>query len=295
MNKKLLFVALALSLGLSSKAQVDLVPDTIPEYNEADFINTFKVGQPKVTETVEPGRRTVRTTIEPFNKGSYSIVMGVPTSDFTRSLNYFLEKFTGEDNDYNRSLLLVMNDFLVENLRETPEEIKEVERETPEEIKEVEQTRRYYDTPYADKVHKVNRTKYIERAKIAETVLYSMRQKAMEKRLNMTSNSLSPTMERLLKGNEKVVANTYAPEVVAQVKMICSNYLKETYTKTQENLLVRLGEYLDDEIRANHISRLAVQDIINELDTLKNRTSFNKLRDKIYDIILSVNEASVYM
>jgi hypothetical protein len=56
-----------------------------------------------------------------------------------------------------------------------------------------------------------------------------------------------------------------------------------------------LGEYLDDEIRANHISRLAVQDIINELDTLKNRTSFNKLRDKIYDIILSVNEASVYM
>ena len=59
--------------------------------------------------------------------------------------------------------------------------------------------------------------------------------------------------------------------------------------------MVRLGEYLDDEIRANHISRLAVQDIINELDTLKNRTSFNKLRDKIYDIILSVNEASVNM
>lgn len=271
MNKKLLFVALALSLGLSSKAQVDP-------------INTFVVGQPKVTETVEPGRRTVRTTIEPFNEGSNSNVMGVPTSDFTRSLNYFLEKFTGEDNDYNRSLLLVMNDFLVENLRETPEEIKEVEY-----------TRRSYDTPYADKVHKVNRTKYIERAKIAETVLYSMRQKAMEKRLNMTSNSLSPTMERLLKGNEKVVANTYAPEVVAQVKMICSNYLKETYTKTQENLLVRLGEYLDDEIRANHISRLAVQDIINELDTLKNRTSYNKLKDKIYDIILSVNEASVNM
>ena len=284
MNKKLLFVALALSLGLSSKAQVDLVPDTIPVYNEADFINTFKVGQPKVTETIEPGRRTVRATFEPFNEGSNSNVMDVPTSDFTRSLNYFIEKFTGVDNDYNRSLLLVMNDFLVENLRETPEEIIDVEH-----------ARRAYDTPYADKVHKVNRTKYIERAKIAETVLYSMRQKAMEKRLNMTSNSLSPTMERLLKGNEKVVANTYAPEVVAQVKMICSNYLKETYTKTQENLLVRLGAYLDDEIRANHISRLAVQDIINELDTLKNRTSFNKLRDKIYDIILSVNEASVNM
>ena len=33
----------------------------------------------------------------------------------------------------------------------------------------------------------------------------------------------------------------------------------------------------------------------NELDTLKNRTGFNKLRDKIYDIILSVNEASVNM
>ena len=284
MNKKLLFVALALSLGLSSKAQVDLVPDTVAEYNEADFINTFKVGQPKVTETVESGRRTVRTTIEPFNEGSNSNVMGVPTSDFTRSLNYFIEKFTGEDNDYNRSLLLVMNDFLVVNLRETREEIKEVES-----------TRMSYGTPYADKVHKVNRTKYIERAKIAETVLYSMRQKAMEKRLNMTSNSLSPTMERLLKGNEKVVANTYAPEVVAQVKMICSNYLKETYIKTQEKMLIRLGEYLDDEIRANHISRLAVQDIINELDTLKNRTSYNKLRDKIYDIILSVNEASVNM
>ena len=284
MNKKLLFVALALSLGLSSKAQVDLVPDTIPVYNEADFINTLKFGQPKVTETIEPGRRTVRATFEPFNEGSNSNVMGVPTSDFTRSLNYFIEKFTGVDNDYNRSLLLVMNDFLVENLRETPEEIKEVVH-----------ARMSYGTPYADKVHKVNRTKYIERAKIAETVLYSMRQKAMEKRLNMTSNSLSPTMERLLKGNEKVVANTYAPEVVAQVKMICSNYLKETYTKTQENLLVRLGEYLDDEIRANHISRLAVQDIINELDTLKSRTSFNKLRDKIYDIILSVNEASVNM
>ena len=59
--------------------------------------------------------------------------------------------------------------------------------------------------------------------------------------------------------------------------------------------MVRLGEYLDDEIRANHISRLAVQDIINELDTLKSRTSFNKLRDKIYYIILSVNEASVNM
>lgn len=284
MNKKLLFVALALSLGLSSKAQVDLVPDTIPVYNEADFINTFKVGQPKVTETVEPGRRTVRTTIEPFNEGSNSNPMGVPTSDFTRSLNYFLEKFTGEDNDYNRSLLLVMNDFLVENLRETREEVRDVEV-----------TRLNQDGTYAKRIRQVNRTKYIERAKIAETVLYSMRQKAMEKRLNMTSNSLSPTMERLLKGNEKVVANTYAPEVVAQVKMICSNYLKETYTKTQENLLVRLGEYLDDEIRANHISRLAVQDIINELDTLKNRTSYNKLRDKIYDIILSVNEASVNM
>ena len=288
MNKKLLFVALALSLGLSSKAQVDLVPDTIPVYNEADFIddfvNTFKVGQPKVTETVEPGRRIVRTTIEPFNEGSNSNVMGVPTSDFTRSLNYFLEKFTGEDNDYNRSLLLVMNDFLVVNLRETREEVRDVEV-----------TRLNQDGTYAKRIRQVNRTKYIERAKIAETVLYSMRQKAMEKRLNMTSNSLSPTMERLLKGNEKVVANTYAPEVVAQVKMICSNYLKETYTKTQENLLVRLGEYLDDEIRANHISRLAVQDIINELDTLKSRTSFNKLRDKIYDIILSVNEASVNM
>ena len=284
MNKKLLFVALALSLGLSSKAQVDLVPDTVAEYNEADFINTFKVGQPKVTETVEPGRRTVRTTIEPFNEGSNSNVMGVPTSDFTRSLNYFVEKFTGVDNDYNRSLLLVMNDFLVVNLRETREEVRDVEV-----------TRLNQDGTYAKRIRQVNRTKYIERAKIAETVLYSMRQKAMEKRLNMTSNSLSPTMERLLKGNEKVVANTYAPEVVAQVKMICSNYLKETYTKTQENLLVRLGEYLDDEIRANHISRLAVQDIINELDTLKNRTSFNKLRDKIYDIILSVNEASVYM
>ena len=284
MNKKLLFVALALSLGLSSKAQVDLVPDTIPEYNEADFINTFKVGQPKVTETVEPGRRTVRTTVEPFNEGSYSIVMGVPTSDFTRSLNYFLEKFTGEDNDYNRSLLLVMNDFLVVNLRETREEVRDVEV-----------TRLNQDGTYAKRIRQVNRTKYNERAKIAETVLYSMRQKAMEKRLNMTSNSLSPTMERLLKGNEKVVANTYAPEVVAQVKMICSNYLKETYIKTQENLLVRLGEYLDDEIRANHISRLAVQDIINELDTLKSRTSYNKLRDKIYDIILSVNEASVNM
>lgn len=288
MNKKILFVALALSLGLSSKAQVDLVPDTIPVYNEADFIddfvNTFKVGQPKVTETVEPGRRTVRTTIEPFNEGSNSNVMGVPTSDFTRSLNYFLEKFTGEDNDYNRSLLLVMNDFLVVNLRETREEVRDVEI-----------TRLNQDGTYAKRIRQVNRTKYIERAKIAETVLYSMRQKAMEKRLNMTSNSLSPTMERLLKGNEKVVANTYAPEVVAQVKMICSNYLKETYTKTQENLLVRLGEYLDDEIRANHISRLAVQDIINELDTLKNRTSYNKLRDKIYDIILSVNEASVNM
>lgn len=288
MNKKLLFVALALSLGLSSKAQVDLVPDTIPVYNEADFIddfvNTFKVGQPKVTETVEPGRRTVRTTIEPFNEGSNSNVMGVPTSDFTRSLNYFIEKFTGVDNDYNRSLLLVMNDFLVVNLRETREEIKEVE-----------QTRMSYGTPYADKVHKVNRTKYIERAKIAETVLYSMRQKAMEKRLNMTSNSLSPTMERLLKGNEKVVSNTYAPEVVEQVKLICSNYLKETYIKTQEKMLIRLGEYLDDEIRANHISRLAVQDIIKELDNLKNRTSYNKLRDEIYDIILSVNEASVNM
>lgn len=288
MNKKLLFVALALSLGLSSKAQVDLVPDTVAEYNEADFIadfiNTFKVGQPKVTETVEPGRRTVRTTIEPFNEGSNSNVMGVPTSDFTRSLNYFLEKFTGEDNDYNRSLLLVMNDFLVVNLRETREEVRDVEV-----------TRLNQDGTYAKRIRQVNRTKYIERAKIAETVLYSMRQKAMEKRLNMTSNSLSPTMERLLKGNEKVVANTYAPEVVAQVKMICSNYLKETYTKTQENLLVRLGEYLDDEIRANHISRLAVQDIINELDTLKNRTSYNKLKDKIYDIILSVNEASVNM
>ena len=271
MNKKLLFVALALSLGLSSKAQVDP-------------INTFVVGQPKVTETVEPGRRTVRTTIEPFNEGSNSNVMGVPTSDFTRSLNYFIEKFTGEDNDYNRSLLLVMNDFLVVNLRETREEVRDVEI-----------TRLNQDGTYAKRIRQVNRTKYIERAKIAETVLYSMRQKAMEKRLNMTSNSLSPTMERLLKGNEKVVANTYAPEVVAQVKMICSNYLKETYTKTQENLLVRLGEYLDDEIRANHISRLAVQDIINELDTLKNRTSFNKLRDKIYDIILSVNEASVNM
>ena len=284
MNKKLLFVALALSLGLSSKAQVDLVPDTIPVYNEVDPINTFVVGQPKVTETVEPGRRTVRTTIEPFNEGSNSNVMGVPTSDFTRSLNYFIEKFTGEDNDYNRSLLLVMNDFLVVNLRETREEVRDVEI-----------TRLNQDDTYAKRIRQVNRTKYIERAKIAETVLYSMRQKAMEKRLNMTSNSLSPTMERLLKGNEKVVANTYAPEVVAQVKMICSNYLKETYTKTQENLLVRLGEYLDDEIRANHISRLAVQDIINELDTLKNRTSFNKLRDKIYDIILSVNEASVNM
>lgn len=288
MNKKLLFVALALSLGLSSKAQVDLVPDTIPEYYEADFIadfvNTFKVGQPKVTETVVPGRRIVRTTIEPFNEGSNSNVMGVPTSDFTRSLNYFIEKFTGEDNDYNRSLLLVMNDFLVVNLRETREEVRDVEV-----------TRLNQDGTYAKRIRQVNRTKYIERAKIAETVLYSMRQKAMEKRLNMTSNSLSPTMERLLKGNEKVVANTYAPEVVAQVKMICSNYLKETYTKTQENLLVRLGEYLDDEIRANHISRLAVQDIINELDTLKNRTSYNKLRDKIYDIILSVNEASVNM
>ena len=284
MNKKLLFVALALSLGLSSKAQVDLVPDTIPEYNEADFINTFKVGQPKVTETVEPGRRTVRTTVEPFNEGSYSIVMGVPTSDFTRSLNYFLEKFTGEDNDYNRSLLLVMNDFLVVNLRETREEVRDVEV-----------TRLNQDGTYAKRIRQVNRTKYIERAKIAETVLYSMRQKAMEKRLNMTSNSLSPTMERLLKGNEKVVSNTYAPEVVEQVKLICSNYLKETYIKTQENLLVRLGEYLDDEIRANHISRLAVQDIINELDTLKSRTSYNKLRDKIYDIILSVNEASVNM
>jgi hypothetical protein len=177
-----------------------------------------------------------------------------------------------------------MNDFLVVNLRETREEVRDVEI-----------TRLNQDGTYAKRIRQVNRTKYIERAKIAETVLYSMRQKAMEKRLNMTSNSLSPTMERLLKGNEKVVANTYAPEVVAQVKMICSNYLKETYTKTQENLLVRLGEYLDDEIRANHISRLAVQDIINELDTLKSRTSFNKLRDKIYDIILSVNEASVYM
>ena len=294
MNKKLLFVALALSLGMSSKAQEDLVVDTVPVFDEIDPmvdtvpvfdefdpINTFVPGQRTVRTSISPGGRIVRRTIEPT---SDFIDNTVPASDFTRSLNYFLEKFTGEDNDYNRSLLLVMNDFLVENLRETPEEIKEVEY-----------TRRAYDTPYADKVHKVNRTKYIERAKIAETVLYSMRQKAMEKRLNMTSNSLSPTMERLLKGNEKVVANTYAPEVVAQVKMICSNYLKETYIKTQENLLVRLGEYLDDEIRANHISRLAVQDIINELDTLKNRTSYNKLKDKIYDIILSVNEASVNM
>ena len=41
MNKKLLFVALSLSLGLSSKAQVDLVPDTVAEYNEADFIADF--------------------------------------------------------------------------------------------------------------------------------------------------------------------------------------------------------------------------------------------------------------
>ena len=97
MNKKLLFVALALSLDLSSKAQVDP-------------INTFVVGQPKVTETVVPG------TIPGYDADLKP--MDVPMSDFTRSLNYFLEKFTGEDNDYNRSLLLVMNDFLVVNLRE---------------------------------------------------------------------------------------------------------------------------------------------------------------------------------
>ena len=169
----------------------------------------------------QPMRAQDVTTQPVTQVGNEENVGDIPisfTTRATRELNYFRNRFTGDDNEYNRALLLALSDWL---LKEFPEN---------------------YQTDDMKNMQAARST--------AETLLDEMLTKARHK----AKESNSHVVYNMIGNCYDIVNYSYGPEVLTSVQRSCQEFNVVKGKKAKSMVFDSLIEYIVDESQSTHIS-----------------------------------------